>query len=82
MGKDMEKINSVAIRSSFKHHAEHAGYKQILKYTKPVAVFGIDERNATPSLLRQKSQWLYEFDANRFIKSHKVDLLHILYGEN
>lgn len=74
-------IRSLAIRTSFRHHGEHAGYKQILKYTKPVAVLGIDENAPMPGILKRKYQWLYEFEA--YLKYRKkIDLLHILYGED
>jgi len=74
-------IRSLAIRTSFRHHAEHAGYKQILKYTNPVSVLGIDENAALPGLLKRKYQWLYEFEA--YYKFRKrIDVLHILYGED
>lgn len=74
--------NSIVIRSSFYHHAKHAGYKQILKYTQPKAIFGINENEPAPSIWKQKYQWLYEFEAYRYAKEHPIDLLHILYGED
>ena len=74
-------IRSLAIRTSFRHHAEHAGYKQILKYTNPVSILGIDENSALPGVLKRKYQWLYEFEAY-FKFRNKIDVLHILYGED
>jgi glycosyltransferase involved in cell wall biosynthesis len=75
-------IRSVAITTYFRHHAAHGGYAQILQYTKPVKVFGIDENTAMPSRLRQKYQWLYELDAASFAKKNNIDVIHILYGED
>jgi len=74
---------SVAIRSSYYHHAQNAGYKQILRYTKPKATFGIDE-NSTEHVGTIYSKYLFlnEWKAAQFIKHNKdVQLLHILYGE-
>jgi len=33
----------LAILTRFKHHGEHSGYKQILKYIKPTFELGINE---------------------------------------
>lgn len=74
--------NSVAIRSSYYHHSQNAGYKQILKYTKPKAIFGIDE-NSTEHIgtIYAKYLWLNEWKAAQYIKKNDIQLLHILYGE-
>lgn len=73
----------VAIRSSYFHHAQNAGYKQILKYTQPEAVFGIDENSKEHlGTVYAKYLFLNEWKAARYINSHPhVKLLHILYGE-
>jgi hypothetical protein len=36
------KIKSVAIVSYFKHHSTFSGYKNVLRFTKPIKIFGID----------------------------------------
>jgi len=73
---------SIAIRSSYSHHSANAGYKQILKYTKPSAIIGLDENgSANSKFLRNKYMWLYEWDAYQIYKQNKVDILHILYAE-
>ena len=55
-------IKVLAIRSDFVHHGEHSGYKQILKYTNPYQVIGVDER-AVPkqSIYMNGYCWPYEF---------------------
>jgi glycosyltransferase involved in cell wall biosynthesis len=74
--------NSVAIRSSYFHHAQNAGYKQILKYTKPKAVFGIDENSKDHiGTIYSKYLFLNELKAAKYIKQNDIALLHILYGE-
>ncbi len=80
-GLKME-IKVLAIRTDFAHHGEDFGYKQILKYTNPFEVIGINERGElkTRSMLKKKYQWLFEFDALKWRK--KIDLVHILYGED
>ena len=71
----------LAIRTDFSHHGEHSGYKQILKFIRPAVVLGRDERTGTPPTgLREKYQWLYEWDARKYRR--QVDLVHILYGED
>ncbi len=78
----MEEISSIAITTRFRHHAGYAGYIQLLNYTKPAKVFGLDETMPLPSRIKQKYQWLYEFDVKKFLKKNKTDILHILYGED
>ena len=70
---------SIAIRSSYRHHAANSGYKQILKFTKPIGVFGRDENTARSRSIFDTYLWLYEFQASRFPSD--VDLVHILYAE-
>jgi glycosyltransferase involved in cell wall biosynthesis len=78
----MGEISSIAISWYFLHHAEHNGYKQILKITRPWAVVGIDERMPrTADRLPRKYPWLYEFRAARLHKKNACQILHILYGE-
>lgn len=73
---------SVAIRTSYVHHAQHAGYKQILRYTKPKAIFGIDENvNVQRRSIYSKYLFFNEWKAASYINKNDVDLLHILYGE-
>jgi glycosyltransferase involved in cell wall biosynthesis len=74
---------SVAIRSSYYHHAQNAGYKQILRYTLPKAIFGIDEHSKEHlGSIYGKYLFLNEWKASNFIKRNpEIKLLHILYGE-
>jgi len=76
------KTRSIAISWYFAHHAKHNGYKQILKYTQPLAVVGIDERQpAAAEPWHRKYPWLYEFKAARLHRRTPCQVLHILYGE-
>ncbi len=73
---------SVAIRSSYYHHAQNAGYKQILKFTQPKVVFGIDENSKDHlGTIYAKYLFLNEWKAAKFINKNDIQLLHILYGE-
>ncbi|MEO1415271.1 MAG: glycosyltransferase [Bacteroidota bacterium] len=73
---------SIAVRTSFSHHAAHAGYKQILKYTAPEAVLGFNEHKPEElSSLKRRYHFLVEWDAKASVKKHKAEVLHILYGE-
>lgn len=76
------KLKVLAIRTDFGHHGEYFGYKQILKYTHPHIVLGIDERSKTMQVNRLKLNypWLFEFEAYKLRK--EIDLVHILYGED
>ena len=74
-------IRTLAIRTDFAHHGPNAGYKQILKFTRPTYVIGFDETGPLPSKLLRTYQFLYEFIGYwKFRK--KVDLVHVLYGED
>ncbi len=80
--KDIKIPKVLAIRTDFQHHGEDFGYKQILKFTQPFKVIGVNERNAaekTPSI-KKKYLWLFEFDLLKYSKD--IDLVHILYGED
>src|ERR1044072_3393663 len=72
----------LAIRTDFSHHGERYGYKQILKYIDPLMVIGINVRDPLQRrfFLKGRYQWLFEFEAFRF--RDKIDLVHILYGED
>lgn len=71
----------LAISTSFAHHGTESGYKQILKYIKPVCLLGINElASSKQNLIFNKYPFLYEFVA--YFKRTKADVLHILYGEN
>jgi len=73
---------SLAVRSRYAHHAEHSGYRQILRYTRPVAEIGIDERGpAPPNRLLKRYPWLYELIAWQSARKNQVDVVHILYAE-
>jgi glycosyltransferase involved in cell wall biosynthesis len=78
----MPGVQSIAISWYFAHHAGHNGYKQILAYTNPLAVLGIDERQPVKSDHWHRSYpWLYEFRAARLHRKNPCQVLHILYGE-
>lgn len=72
----------LVIRTDFKHHGEHSGYKQILKYIAPWKVLGINERDETQvvSTWKMKYQWLFEFEAKKH--RNEIDILHVMYGED
>lgn len=70
----------LAIRSDFIHHGEHSGYKQILKYTEPYKVIGVDERSPTPQSDWMNAYcWPYEFSGYRH--RNEIDLVHHLYAD-
>ncbi len=73
--------SSIAIRSAYKHHSANAGYKQILKYTQPQAIFGIDENIDTENDIYHKYLWLYEWKAYQYYRKNKVKIYHNLYAE-
>ena len=71
----------LAILTRFKHHGEHSGYKQILKYIKPIFELGINEDDGVNvGKLKLKYQWLFEWESLRYRKH--VDLVHVMYGED
>jgi glycosyltransferase involved in cell wall biosynthesis len=74
---------SLAIRTKFAHHAEASGYRQILRYTRPVAEVGVDERSGKPPRWPYRNHhWLYEFNAAWLAHRLRVDVVHVLYAEN
>lgn len=74
--------NVLAIRTSFKHHSKDSGYKQVLKYTSPKKVFGIDESsNEEMNSFLKNYKFLFEFKAWKYSLFNKIDLVHIMYGE-
>lgn len=74
---------SLAIRTSFAHHAANSGYRQLLRFTQPVAQVGLDERRGRPPIWPYRSyHWLYEFDAAFLAYRLRVDVVHVLYAEN
>jgi len=71
----------LAILTRFKHHGEHSGYKQILRYIKPTFELGINEDDGSEvGVLKSKYQWLFEWQSFRF-RNH-VDIVHVMYGED
>lgn len=75
-------VRSIAITSYFAHHASFNGYRQILSYTKPDAIFGIDERRSdTSDLWGKRYPCVHEWRAWRWHRNHPVDVVHVLYGE-
>jgi len=73
-------INVLAIRSDFIHHGEHSGYKQILKYTDPAFVIGVNERAEKPqSAFMNGYCWPYEFAGLKYRKD--INLIHHLYAD-
>jgi len=71
----------VAISSSFSHHSDTSGYKQILKFIQPVKVFGIDFRQPN-SKLELSYYYIHEFKAWFSTLFLDFQILHILYGED
>ncbi|MBK7818309.1 MAG: hypothetical protein IPJ60_12790 [Sphingobacteriaceae bacterium] len=58
----MSEVRSIAISSNFAHHTTHSGYKQILRFTKPLAVFGIDYTKENRKIV-QSYYYVHEFIA-------------------
>jgi glycosyltransferase involved in cell wall biosynthesis len=74
-------IRSVAIISYFRHHTKFVGYKNVLRYTKPIKIFGIDyNRNNSRILLSH--YFVHEFITRFKTIGSKFDVLHIMYGED
>ena len=70
----------LAIRSDFMHHGAHSGYKQILNYTDPYKVIGVNERSSVKqSKILNAYCWPYEFVGYRYRK--EIDLVHHLYAD-
>lgn len=79
---DFTPMRSIAITTYFAHHASFNGYKQILKYTQPQLILGVDERNAAAkAALATKYPWLHEWHAWRAHRARPVDVVHLLYAE-
>lgn len=76
----MREIRSIAIRSAYAHHGDEAGYKQILKYTKPVSVYGIDFRKPSNRFFRSY-HFIHEFIARIRSIGKTFEVVHVLYGE-
>ncbi|MFT4661109.1 MAG: glycosyltransferase involved in cell wall biosynthesis [Patiriisocius sp.] len=80
MSTGPKNMNVLAIRSDFIHHGEHSGYKQILKYTNPYKIIGVDERaEKKQSVLMNGYCWPYEFTALKYKKD--IHLIHHLYAD-
>lgn len=75
-----QNIKVLAIRSDFIHHGEHSGYKQILKYTNPYKVIGVNERaeKKQPAYMNHYC-WPYEFAGWKYRK--EINLVHHLYAD-
>lgn len=71
----------IAISSSFAHHSDLSGYKQILKYIKPIKVYGIDFRKSN-SRFELSYYYVHEFKAWFNSLFLKFEVVHILYGED
>lgn len=74
-------IQSVAIVSVFKHHSILSGYKNVLRFSKPIRTFGIDYTK-DPSSFFLAHYFFHEFIARIKTIGLKFDVLHILYGED
>lgn len=74
----------IAIRTSFRHHGPWGGYKQLLRYTRPVKTFGIVE-SATDGMTTwnpiRRYKWIVELPAAWHARTRRLPLIHILYGE-
>lgn len=65
----------------FSHHGNNSGYKQLLKFTQPEFILGLNEEQTVRNHgIKGKYQWLYEFTALKY--KSKIDLIHIMYGED
>ena len=80
----MASIPNVAVLTSFLHHGENSGYKQLLRYTAPKKVFGINEArpsNFVGTLITRRYKWLSEFSAAAYARMRQIPLIHLLYAE-
>ena len=77
-------LKHISVCTKFAHHGEKGGYKQLLRFTRPQWVTGIDE--TSPQSLFQKNfssryKWLYEFSAAAYARMRQIPLIHLLYAE-
>ena len=77
----MKSPKIIAIRTVFNHHAKHSGYRQILKYIRPAKVYGINEKEPNKNYLLRRYRFLYEIIAKVYSDPKKINLVHIMYGE-
>ncbi len=71
----------LVLLTKFSHHGNNSGYKQLLKFTKPNFILGVNEEEGVQNHgIKGKYQWLFEFTALK----HKtnIDVIHIMYGED
>ena len=74
-------IRLLVLLTKFAHHGDNSGYKQLLKFTHPAVVLGVNEETLQLKHgLKGKYQWLYEWEAVKY--RSQVDLIHIMYGED
>ena len=80
-----------AILTRFRHHKPDGGYKRLLAELDGISglevhEFGNDETNdlfprTNLDKLQSSYKWIAEWRAQGFAKTHKPDLVHIMYGE-
>jgi glycosyltransferase involved in cell wall biosynthesis len=71
----------LVLLTKFSHHGNNSGYKQLLKFTHPDFILGINEELGIQNHgVRCKYQLLFEFAALKHRSS--IDVIHIMYGED
>jgi glycosyltransferase involved in cell wall biosynthesis len=71
----------LVLLTRFFHHGNNSGYKQLLKFTKPDFILGVNEESTDKNHgIKGKYQWLFEFAALKH--KSEIDLIHIMYGED
>lgn len=73
-------IRSLAIYTVHSHHGSNSGYKQILRYTKPLITAGLTDTIKKDKFLSY--YYKHEFIAWYRSLFKKVQIVHILYGED
>lgn len=73
-------LKSIAIYTVHTHHGANSGYKQILKTTRPFLTAGITDTTKRDKFLSY--YYKYEFIAWFKALFTKVDVVHVLYGED
>lgn len=73
-------IRSLAIYTIHSHHGNNSGYKQILRYTKPLITAGLTDTIKKDKFL----SYYYKHEFYAWFRSlfKKIHIVHILYGED
>jgi len=77
-----KEIKILAMSTDFEHHGEQFGYRQILNFIRPTYLLGLNfrEKEKSNNSILVKYSWIFEFFGLPY--RNKIDLVHILYGED